>query len=737
MRQIFIFFALIILSVSCFSQVTNVDIEIRKSAPTLKLNGSGSVINFYNGDLTLTQSSNTLTLGGGNFALGSGSLTMTGSLAATGSRVLKGWFTDLEVTNLPTINGGTLKTALSLTSSDVGLGNVTNKLQIEVEDSVNYPLGYMSRYDGVTGLAAKVNTADTAAMLDPYKLFPFDYYVYESSGTVYAVPHPKRYGTLEKSSDALLSTVLNDIIDRDSLKIYIAEGFYDEMDTVMVSYNYIQIEGAGQEKTILKLKDNFDASISRNYGLLQIRNPDQSYHTGNSVKNLTLNGNRTNQTKISWGGDDADDPEGVTQGILIYRNYNFVIENVHVVGFYQDGIETLESPAATILNCRVDSIGWNGITVNQKSVRNRVENCYVTHCGDVGIDIQASGCIVHNNRLREMDGMNGSGNTRVAIALENYGKNITISNNTIHGGDSTLTGIQSGARTPGSATNALIIGNNIDSTAVGIYMASDSSFILNNIITNYLTKSYWHDSINTSSTGIGIAVTSGDYNVVSNNLIRTPQSGLNGIRLHYSSTYYADYNTVTNNIIFNSSGLPGVYVTHASCLYNVIANNVMNGEYGADVDDQWVVYSPAAAPTSMIYNNLNRAGSTKAPDQVARNFKITAAADTSHANSKIDPGSQFITITSANADYCVRLPKALSYTIGTKVEGVVGANGFELRVPNSQLSTVYINGVTTNTEAAIPANTSFEIVQVDATHWILKAWDAEGSIIVGIVPDAI
>ena len=63
----------------------------------------------------------------GTVALGTGSLTMTGSLATTGSRVLKGWFTDLEITNLPTVNGNTFKSALSLTSSDVGLGNVTNE----------------------------------------------------------------------------------------------------------------------------------------------------------------------------------------------------------------------------------------------------------------------------------------------------------------------------------------------------------------------------------------------------------------------------------------------------------------------------------------------------------------------------------------------------------------------------------------------------------------------------------
>jgi hypothetical protein len=79
----------------------------------------------------------------GTVALGTGSLTMTGSLAASGSRVLKGWFTDLEVTNLPTVNGATLKSALSLTSTDVGLGNVTNKAQVEVEDSSDMLLPYI------------------------------------------------------------------------------------------------------------------------------------------------------------------------------------------------------------------------------------------------------------------------------------------------------------------------------------------------------------------------------------------------------------------------------------------------------------------------------------------------------------------------------------------------------------------------------------------------------------------
>jgi hypothetical protein len=118
MKKIIIFVALLLCSLGVWAQQTTVktNLTIQKANPTLYLLGTAAVIDFYNNDITLTQSSNLLTLAGGNLSLGSNSLLMSGSLGATGSRILQGWMTNLEITNLPTINGGTLAAALPFSS---------------------------------------------------------------------------------------------------------------------------------------------------------------------------------------------------------------------------------------------------------------------------------------------------------------------------------------------------------------------------------------------------------------------------------------------------------------------------------------------------------------------------------------------------------------------------------------------------------------------------------------------
>lgn len=63
-------------------------------------------------------------------ALGSGSITMTGSIGTTGSRLAKGWFTDLEVTNAIagsiTGSSGTVVTNANLTGPITSVGNATS-----------------------------------------------------------------------------------------------------------------------------------------------------------------------------------------------------------------------------------------------------------------------------------------------------------------------------------------------------------------------------------------------------------------------------------------------------------------------------------------------------------------------------------------------------------------------------------------------------------------------------------
>lgn len=73
------------------------------------------------GDLFTLTSAGALTLAagatlGGTLVLAANNITMTGSLAATGARVTKGWFTDIESTNVPTVGGVALPTASSTTT---------------------------------------------------------------------------------------------------------------------------------------------------------------------------------------------------------------------------------------------------------------------------------------------------------------------------------------------------------------------------------------------------------------------------------------------------------------------------------------------------------------------------------------------------------------------------------------------------------------------------------------------
>lgn len=78
-------------------------------------------------NITVATATGGFTVSGGDLALGTNSLTLTGSIGSTGSRATKGWFTDLESTNMPTVGGTAILTSLTAPQfTTIELGNASD-----------------------------------------------------------------------------------------------------------------------------------------------------------------------------------------------------------------------------------------------------------------------------------------------------------------------------------------------------------------------------------------------------------------------------------------------------------------------------------------------------------------------------------------------------------------------------------------------------------------------------------
>jgi hypothetical protein len=97
----------------------------------------------FNGSANITVSTATggFTVSGGDLAIGANNLTMTGSLGATGARLTKGWFTDLQCTNAMTGsitgNAATVTTNANLTGDVTSSGNTTTLVSIPAISGAN------------------------------------------------------------------------------------------------------------------------------------------------------------------------------------------------------------------------------------------------------------------------------------------------------------------------------------------------------------------------------------------------------------------------------------------------------------------------------------------------------------------------------------------------------------------------------------------------------------------------
>jgi len=100
-------------SITVTNPTTTVDLAVVKSPKLTTARTIGGVSFDGTANITVATATGGFTVSGGNLALGTNSITMSGSIGVTGTRVTKLWATDLESTNMPTVGGTAILTSLT------------------------------------------------------------------------------------------------------------------------------------------------------------------------------------------------------------------------------------------------------------------------------------------------------------------------------------------------------------------------------------------------------------------------------------------------------------------------------------------------------------------------------------------------------------------------------------------------------------------------------------------------
>lgn len=116
-------------SITVTNPTSTVDLAVVKAPKLTTARTIGGVSFDGTANITVSTATAGFTISGGDLALGANNITMTGSLGATGARLTKGWFTDLQVTNAingaVTGNAGTVSNATFTTALTVNTGTLT------------------------------------------------------------------------------------------------------------------------------------------------------------------------------------------------------------------------------------------------------------------------------------------------------------------------------------------------------------------------------------------------------------------------------------------------------------------------------------------------------------------------------------------------------------------------------------------------------------------------------------
>lgn len=122
-------------------------------------------------NITVATATGGFTVSGGNLALGANSITMSGSIGVTGTRVTKGWFTDLEVTNAiaGSITGNAATATKLATARAINGVNFDGTAAITVTSDANTLSGTTLKSTVVT---SSLTTVGATLIIGNWKLRP-------------------------------------------------------------------------------------------------------------------------------------------------------------------------------------------------------------------------------------------------------------------------------------------------------------------------------------------------------------------------------------------------------------------------------------------------------------------------------------------------------------------------------------------------------------------------------------
>lgn len=626
------------------------------------------------------------------------------------------------------VTGKMLNDALALKlniSNPTATGTLTTPI-LRVGNAASNTITSLDSISKATG-ATDISFYDGPDTLNPYIPFSkrvnlesiinqFPSYVIEQVGdSVFATPAMRSGYTAY--ADTNLTIVIHLAMHQltSGGLIQVKRGFYDHLSSIEIPNDGITIQGEGMFNTKWKLKGHSES------------NPNGAPYTRDgylidtkAVDNFTLR-------------DIELDGNAVDQNFIDTKNETMIANSIGLMAGYDDGVNGSDN--LLVENCYIHDFTQSGLAWSGSHAL--IQGCYFIDCGTAGAEFWPNSIYgVINNCYHQ------STSTSLYGGYHLVQNSVWVIPSKPHSWSATDYAISSeGAAAPGNYYNTI---SNCDISGAGLdygivlYNGSrhckiDGVTIHDMATTNGVPISTI-DDIKTTINNVTI------YNVSATSVhamdfVRSHQltvQNCNIFKLGYAHTGHGIYldDSDSCRIVNNYIDVLWycVYIYNSTCTHTVVANNILLNDIGSTE----IVNNGTG---SMIKNNIAQGTHRALPDYGILPIGVTATADGLTTGLMLS-GSQTITVTSANANYIACLPTTDASTIGQVIKSQVDANGFELRVIAAQAASVYINNVTTNVEAAIPANSVFEIMCIDATHWLLKCWNATGDIVV-IIPDAV